>query len=297
MSTELVTNAAVSLGAILAVTGGGIIVVEGARRRSPARSVLARRWLTWVVIAPAWLAAAAWLPARLALLTALTVIAVVEFAGLRPSLVAADRWLLVGWAAASVPLVALAGADPTVVVAAAAVSTLPAPLLSADIAAGPRRIGDLCIGILFVVLPFVLLSEIVADTTGALFFAIGLSIAMSDVTAFVAGSTLGRRPLAPTLSPNKTDAGAAGNVVGAAAGIAIAAAAGIVPWSALWLAPLIAAGTVIGDLTISLLKRSIGVKDTGTWLPGFGGLLDRVDSLLVAATVAFVAISITGAPA
>jgi phosphatidate cytidylyltransferase len=297
MSAEVVLRGAVSLGAILALAGGGIAFVEGVRHRPLLRSVLVQRWFTWALLAPAWLAAAAWAPARVALLTTFSLIAVMEFTRLRTSLVAVDRWLLMAWGIAAVPLIALSGMDPMVVVAAAALSSLAMPLLSADVRNGPRRVGDLCFGILIVVLPFVLLHEVVAATSGSLFFAIGLAIALSDVTAFVAGSTLGRRRLAPSLSPNKTYAGVAGNFLGAALGVAIASLVGIAPWSAVWLAPLIGAGAIVGDLTISLLKRSRGVKDTGAWLPGFGGLLDRVDSLLAAAPIAFIAISLIGGPA
>lgn len=296
MTAELVMRGAAGLGAIFAVAAGGIAFVEGFRHRPLRRSVLAQRWLSWALIAPAWLAAAAWGPARVALLTTFTLIAVMEFTKLRRSLVAVDRWLLSAWGVAAVPLIAVTGMDPMVVVTAAALSSLVMPVLSADVRNGPRRVGDLCFGILIVLLPFVLLHEVAAATSGSVFFVIGLAIALSDVGAFVAGSTLGRRRLAPSLSPNKTYAGVAGNFIGAALGAAIAAAVGITPWSTLWLAPLIGAGAIVGDLAISMLKRSRGVKDTGAWLPGFGGLLDRVDSLLVVAPIAFVAISLVGGP-
>ena len=296
MTAELVMRGAAGLGAIFAVAAGGIAFVEGVRHRPLRRSVLAQRWLSWALIAPAWLAAAAWGPARVALLTTFTLIAVMEFTKLRRSLVAVDRWLLSAWGVAAVPLIAVTGMDPMVVVTSAALSSLVMPVLSADVRNGPRRVGDLCFGILIVLLPFVLLHEVAAATSGSVFFVIGLAIALSDVGGFVAGSTLGRRRLAPSLSPNKTYAGVAGNFIGAALGAAIAAAVGITPWSTLWLAPLIGAGAIVGDLAISMLKRSRGVKDTGAWLPGFGGLLDRVDSLLVVAPIAFVAISLVGGP-
>ena len=296
MTAELVMRGAAGLGAIFAVAAGGIAFVEGFRHRPLRRSVLAQRWLSWALIAPAWLAAAAWGPARVALLTTFTLIAVMEFTKLRRSLVAVDRWLLSAWGVAAVPLIAVTGMDPMVVVTAAALSSLVMPVLSADVRNGPRRVGDLCFGILIVLLPFVLLHEVAAATSGSVFFVIGLAIALSDVGGFVAGSTLGRRRLAPSLSPNKTYAGVAGNFIGAALGAAIAAAVGITPWSTLWLAPLIGAGAIVGDLAISMLKRSQGIKDTGAWLPGFGGLLDRVDSLLVVAPIVFVAISLVGGP-
>lgn len=295
MSVDLVGQGSWALGSILATSGGGIVVVESVRRRSLRQSVLAQRWLAWAALGPAWLAAAAWGPARLALLGGFAAISVVEYAKLRPALVAADRWLLVGWAAVSVPLVGVIGIEPLVVVTVAAVTVIAIPLLSADTANGPYRVGDMLYGLMLVVLPLVLCERIVDETSGSMFFAIGLAVALSDVIAFVLGSTLGRRRCAPSLSPGKTYVGLLGNFVGAFVGFALAAVAGISPWSVLWLAPVIGAGAIVGDLMVSLLKRSRGVKDAGSWLPGFGGLLDRIDSLLVAAPLTYAAISLFGA--
>lgn len=87
------------------------------------------------------------------------------------------------------------------------------------------------------------------------------------------------------MSPNKTWSGAAGNVLGAALGIAILSV--LIPdaWSVLGVIVLtltISGGAVWGDLVESFVKRDFAVKDAGTMLPGFGGMLDRVDSLLLA---------------
>jgi phosphatidate cytidylyltransferase len=114
---------------------------------------------------------------------------------------------------------------------------------------------------------------------------VGLAVAMSDVGAFTIGRLLGRRPLAPQLSPSKTIEGVAGNLVGAVAGVLLLSPV----WpaylnlrAALGLGLLIGGAAVWGDLVESALKRAHGAKDAGTWLPGFGGLLDRVDSLILA---------------
>ena len=109
--------------------------------------------------------------------------------------------------------------------------------------------------------------------------------AVSDVCAFAVGSLVKGPKLAPRLSPGKTWAGLAGNLLGAAVALALIAPM-LPPLSAGWAALAIAVigiGGCAGDLVESLLKRTAGVKDAGTWLPGFGGLLDRVDSLLVVA--------------
>lgn len=120
----------------------------------------------------------------------------------------------------------------------------------------------------------------------------GTAVALSDVAAFVVGSLVGGPKLAPRLSPNKTVAGACGNLLGAYAGVAVMGFALPAAWP-LWLVialpPLLAAAALFGDLVESLVKRSFAVKDAGTLLPGFGGLLDRIDSLIVALPVAYVA--------
>lgn len=122
-------------------------------------------------------------------------------------------------------------------------------------------------------------------TGAALVAAVAVGCAGSDVAAFFFGKRFGRTPLAPRLSPNKTRAGLVGNVVGAAIALLVAAPV-IVPlvgWAGLaGLALIVAVGAVWGDLLESAAKREFGVKDAGTWLPGFGGILDRVDSLLLA---------------
>src|SRR5207248_10649091 len=108
-------------------------------------------------------------------------------------------------------------------------------------------------------------------------------VAASDVGAFVVGRRLGRHRLAPRVSPNKTWEGVAGNLLGALGGLALMS---VVLPDGFGAPRLVALGVVsgiaslLGDLFESLVKRGYGVKDTGRWLPGFGGLLDRIDSLL-----------------
>ena len=105
----------------------------------------------------------------------------------------------------------------------------------------------------------------------------------ADTCAFFVGKALGRTPLAPNISPSKTREGAAGGLAGAvAATIALDAALGLpATW---WQAALlgVAFGVVgqLGDLVVSRLKRFTGVKDSGLILPGHGGVLDRLDSMM-----------------
>ena len=119
----------------------------------------------------------------------------------------------------------------------------------------------------------------------ALVAAVAVGCAGSDVAAFFFGKRFGRTPLAPRVSPNKTRAGLVGNFAGAAIALLVAAPVlvPLVGWPGLaGLAVIVAVGAVWGDLLESAAKREFGVKDAGTWLPGFGGILDRVDSLLLA---------------
>jgi phosphatidate cytidylyltransferase len=125
---------------------------------------------------------------------------------------------------------------------------------------------------------------------------IGIGVALSDVIAFVVGSLVGGPKLAPRVSPNKTWAGLAGNMVGALAGWTLMWFAIPDEWSVATrvLAPVVLGlAAAWGDLIESFVKRDFQVKDAGDLLPGFGGLLDRIDSLLVALPIGYYAIVIT----
>jgi phosphatidate cytidylyltransferase len=102
----------------------------------------------------------------------------------------------------------------------------------------------------------------------------------TDIGAYFAGRAIGGPKLAPSISPNKTIAGLVGGVASAA--ILAGAWASLVelPSILIWLAAPLAVAAQLGDLFESGLKRRAGVKDSGTWLPGHGGLLDRLDGLV-----------------
>jgi phosphatidate cytidylyltransferase len=109
---------------------------------------------------------------------------------------------------------------------------------------------------------------------------------LSDTFAYFAGRFLGRRKLYPAVSPGKTWAGAAGGLLGAMATCLVASLTFLpgLPWPhALLMAVPAGVLAQVGDLTESLLKRSVGVKDSGRLFPGHGGMLDRIDALLFAA--------------
>ena len=107
----------------------------------------------------------------------------------------------------------------------------------------------------------------------------------TDIGAYFAGRSFGRRKLAPTISPNKTVEGLIGGIVAAALfGGAWALATGLGS-ALLVLGPLFAVAAQAGDLFESGMKRRAGVKDSGTWLPGHGGVLDRLDGLVPVAVL------------
>ena len=114
------------------------------------------------------------------------------------------------------------------------------------------------------------------------------TVAVSDTAQYYTGRTLGRTPLAPIRSPKKTREGAVGGFVVAPIFLAVAGSywMPVYPWW--WHASaglgIVVAG-IIGDLFESMLKRAADMKDSGTLIPGHGGVLDRIDALLFAAPV------------
>jgi phosphatidate cytidylyltransferase len=116
------------------------------------------------------------------------------------------------------------------------------------------------------------------------------AVVLSDIGGYVAGVFFGRHAMAPTVSPKKTWEGTAGSLVIAAIGISI-----LFPllfhvtwWHGALFGLGVSAAAVLGDLAESLLKRDLRVKDMSNLLPGHGGLMDRLDSVLFAAPTAFV---------
>jgi phosphatidate cytidylyltransferase len=167
------------------------------------------------------------------------------------------------------------------------------PVIRADTGRAIRDLGMAAVGM---VLISVLLVHAVAlavedgEAGIALVLALAVACAFSDVGAFVVGRTFGRTELAPRLSPNKTREGVIGNVIGAAVGL-IPFLPALVPTYGLpfvvALVPLVGCGSLWGDLLESAAKREAGVKDAGHWLPGFGGILDRIDSLLITVALGY----------
>lgn len=116
------------------------------------------------------------------------------------------------------------------------------------------------------------------------------SAVLSDIGGYIFGNLFGKHLLAPTISPKKTWEGLAGSVILTSSAFFIAAKTGYLPlydpyWAAI-IGAMLAIAALGGDLLISSLKRAANVKDTGTILPGHGGILDRLDSI-IGTTIAF----------
>lgn len=106
---------------------------------------------------------------------------------------------------------------------------------------------------------------------------------LTDTSAYLCGRAFGRRLMAPAISPKKTWEGFAGGIVGAILAAVIANwcfGVGMRPVVAALVGVVVALAATLGDLSESLLKRQTGVKDSGTLIPGHGGVLDRIDGLL-----------------
>lgn len=115
-----------------------------------------------------------------------------------------------------------------------------------------------------------------------------------DILAYAVGRSMGRHKLAPAISPGKSIEGLLGGVGGALGAAAVAALLlPQPPVRVLGLGVVVAIGAILGDLAESAVKRQLGTKDFGRILPGHGGILDRVDSLLFASLLGYAYVSVT----
>jgi phosphatidate cytidylyltransferase len=153
-----------------------------------------------------------------------------------------------------------------------------------------ERIGKIFIGIFYVSLLFSFLALIKIFPHGGRWVIFTLTIVwFGDTGAYFVGKSLGKHKLAPVISPNKTWEGSVGGILASllAGYLATLYITDLSIKIAFPIAIIAGAMGQIGDLAESMLKRSYGVKDSGSIIPGHGGILDRVDALLFAAPVVF----------
>jgi phosphatidate cytidylyltransferase len=266
-------------------------------------SSLFRRWRVWAIIAPVYsLALFTGEVTTLILVSFLIFQGLREYAGLVTLPVDYRRILLVaGLLPAPIALLSLDAfhAFPPVLLIAGTLEPLLLPRGDRRQELSVRHLAFAVLGwgyIAWFLAHFMLIDKYVAGGIGIL-LALGFGTALSDVGAFVVGKRFGKRKLAPRLSPNKTWAGALGNLLGAYLGIGVMAFAlpGHLRWLLVLLLPVVTAlGAIWGDLLESSIKREFAVKDAGSWLPGFGGLLDRVDSLIIVVPLSFYFLRVVG---
>jgi len=158
---------------------------------------------------------------------------------------------------------------------------------------GPAALRDSTAGIFAAAyLPFlagfVMLMLSMPDGARRVLFFVLLAVA-SDVGGYGAGVLLGRHPLAPAVSPKKTWEGLIGSVVLSCVvgAMGISWVFGVNPWIGVGLGLATVTTATIGDLSESLIKRDLELKDMGSLLPGHGGVLDRLDSMVLTAPVVY----------
>lgn len=161
-----------------------------------------------------------------------------------------------------------------------------------------RRLAATMFGVCYLGLPAALLVHLRMQFGMSAVLTMLAVVKLGDVGAYTVGRIIGRRKLVPKISPGKTIEGAVGHLAFAAgaAYLCLTVLPAAVPsWGlaatsigkALLVGLLLGAAGMLGDLAESLLKRDAGLKDSSRWLPGFGGVLDIIDSLLLAAPIAW----------
>jgi len=251
-----------------------------------------QRYISWVVIAPVFLAMAWWgNPAFYVFGAALVMLYLEEFYALtRVSQSAVYRWE--GRILAAIVLWAAALADkslfyclPVLVIGV----VLATPTLTRNTKNAIRLTATTVLGVLYFawMFAYIVLIRDAFGFGGVVF--VGTLVTITDVLCFLVGKVWGQHRLIPQVSPGKTIEGALGGILGTVAASFLFKFT-LPDWSYLQsavLAFILAVSAQLGDLVISAIKRDARVKDTGTMVPGHGGVLDRFDSWIYSMPIAF----------
>lgn len=236
--------------------------------------------------------------------TALVVFAVLELAGaLTDKGRLRSRWPLVVVSAVMVPLAAFYGPEGQLwslvgAIVLAVVIRAGRALLQPD--SRSTTLPDIGVAVMVLAyIPFLAGFAVAVATSpgGVLWLFSGVVIVVCvDVAAYATGLSLGRTPLAPKISPKKTWEGFAGSLLAALlAGVLLGIfLLGLTWWQGIIVGALLVGSATLGDLIESLIKRDLGIKDISSWLPGHGGFLDRLDSMLPSMAMLYVLFQIFG---
>lgn len=243
----------------------------------------------------------------------LAFLAALEFRSLTQK---ADAAIPMWWTVLSIVVLfavsAMATLEPLIVVPILALILFAANAFTSPLERVLPQTGAGLLQLIYVAYPLTLIPRILAAEDGtALLLFLFLCVWCGDIAALYVGRAFGRRKLAPQLSPNKTWEGSIASVAGSVV-------FGMIPiflgqwfnarnaaftrlhtswpwWSYFLLAILLNIAAQTGDLAESAIKRAVGVKDSGTLLPGHGGVLDRIDALLFAAPVLWLVLAVRAA--
>jgi len=233
-----------------------------------------------------------------AFVTVLVIFAVLELAGaLKEQGSLRSRWPLVVVSASMIPVAFFGGPEGHLwsLVGAMIVVTLVRLGRSVlDTASRSSTLPDMGVAIMVLAyIPFLgsFAVATAAGPGGVWWVFAGVIIVVSvDVAAYVTGISFGKHPLAPKISPKKTWEGFAGSLFAAllAGGLTGTLMLNQPLWVGLLLGVLLLGSATLGDLVESLIKRDLGIKDISSWLPGHGGFLDRLDSMLPSMAMLYV---------
>jgi phosphatidate cytidylyltransferase len=284
----------VALPAVALVVAAIFIATHRTATGAVGPRLILQRWASYAILAlVALIVLHTGVPGMAVLVGVLGTLGLLEWGGLfelplhhRVSLIVANAVIV-----ATVAIAGTGAAD--ILIGAVVLVGIAWPVVRADTGRAVRDLGVAAVGCIMVSVLLVhglALTVERGEAGSILFVALAVACATADVGAFLVGRRFGHTPLAPRLSPNKTRAGLLGNLLGAIVGLALFAPALLPDFGAALLLAFIAivtVGSVWGDLLESAVKREAGVKDAGSWLPGFGGILDRMDSLLVTVALAY----------